>query len=165
MTNPREVTTCLHANRANRTLNRMMRIRKFVMNANTPPIIPTLTMKPVTIRLSDPSCQTCKLNMGTWNFCSKNRFDDACLPFQISLPHSLRENLQKIPPIAGGTPFTGGDPRRGQIFKSPHTITSGLLCHGDTNYKKTGFSFRSAIMEISSCQYPGLLSRGGTKRA
>jgi hypothetical protein len=165
MTNPREVTTCLHANRANRTLNRMMRIRKFVMNANTPPIIPTLTMKPVTIRLSDPSCQTCKLNMGTWNFCSKNRFDDACLPFQISLPHSLRENLQKIPPIAGGTPFTGGTRDGGQIFKSPHTITSGLLCHGDTNYKKTGFSFRSAIMEISSCQYPGLLSRGGTKRA
>jgi hypothetical protein len=136
MTIPREVTKCLSANAAKKNLNLTTKINRFATTANMLTTKRTLTTKPVMTRLIDFS----------------------------TLPHSLRKNLQKYPPIAGGLPLAGGTRDRGEIFKSPHTITSGLLSHGETKRIKTGAFSLLASMNKSSRQYPGLFCHSGTKR-
>jgi hypothetical protein len=109
-------------------------------------------------------CQTCKLNMGTWLYCCKTQPDQGCFSLSEKSPEAHERGASADREEASAISKNPLELSGHFDSKSPHTITSGLLCHSGTKPEKSASFFHPHAQDDFVRQDGGLLSHGETFR-
>jgi hypothetical protein len=127
-------------------------------------MIQLIVQKPSEMMSFTSLCSTCKLNMGTWLYCCKPQPDQGCFALAEKSPEADERGASADREEASAISKNPLELSGHFDSKSPHTITSGLLCHSGTKPEKSASFFRPYAQDDFSRQDGGLLYRGGTKR-